>query len=571
MRLGNSIAAACVAILMVVPICTNVLAQSTNRQVGTQFTVTADRLVPRPHTPSCVVTLFGNYQFALFSETAQTFSFTPPANCAGPYNKVVLDVDFSENAGSQFDRTASIYLGNTNIYFGTTPEPLSNATNTWHIERDITDYSAIFAGSQQGTIILQNCTGQDCGSAFSFLNGVFTVTAKVELFPAPGHSPAPQTPDMVLPIEQFNSSGGLNLPANLSTPTDTFATTFNLPTNIEAAYLDVVAQSQQDDEQWYACFPNDLNSINDLFGCGNTDFRESEVTIDGQLAGIAPVSPWVFTGFLPDQWQPIPAVQTLDFVPFRVNLTPFAGLLSDGNPHTIAVDVFDRNFSTPSISSFFSMTSSLLLFLDHGSSQVTGALTKDTLAEPSPAITENLTPITQSPVTGTIGVTSNRNFSISGFVNTSHGKVATTVAEQREFSSSQAIDFDTVAFSVLNQDLSLTNRLISSTTVRSNNGVEVTEEKYSFPITVNVVFPVTNSTFGFTVATTQNYEASKLVLLDGHLEDFSSVTNFATASDVLPPSSSQHYTSVNLDGPAYDCEIATANNSLTTVSKGCEH
>lgn len=571
MTLGNPRAQTCFAILMVLPICTNVLAQSTNRQVGTQFTVTADPLVPRPHTPACVVTLFQNYQFALFSETAQAFSFTPPANCAGPYNQVVLDIDFSENAGSQFDRTASIYLGNTNIYFGTTPEPLSNATNSWHLERDITDYSALLGSPQQGTIILQNCTGQDCGSSFSFLNGVFTVTAKLELFPAPGHSPAPRTPDIVLPIKQFNSSGGLNLPAILSTPTDTFATTFNLPTNIEEAYLDIVAQSQQEDEQWYACFPNDLSSINDLFGCGNTDFRESEVTIDGQLAGIAPVSPWVFTGFLPDQWQPIPAVQTLDFVPFRVNLTPFASLLSDGNPHTIAVDVFDRNFSTPSISSFFSMSSSLLLFLDQGSPQVTGALTKNTLAEPSPVVNENLTPIAQSPVTGTVGVTANRSFSISGFVNTSHGKVATTIAQRREFSSNQAIDFDPVALSVLNQSLSLTNQLVSSTTVRSDNGVQVTEQKYSFPITVNVAFPVSNSPFGLTVATTQNYQASKLVLRNGQVEDFSSATNFATASDVLPPSSAQHYTSVNLNGPAYDCEISTANNTLTTVSKGCTH
>src|SRR5215471_15919486 len=37
---------------------------------------------------------------------------------------------------------------------------------------------------------------------------------------------------------------------------------------------------------------------------------------------------------------------------------------------------------------------------------------------------------------------------------------------------------------------------------------------------------------------------------------FSSVRSFVTATDVLPRSSSQHYTSVNLNGPAYDCEIA---------------
>src|ERR1035438_2048872 len=84
-----------------------VLAQSTNRQIGTQFEVTAEPLVPRPHGQPCVVPLFANYQFAFFSETAQTFEFAPPGNCSGPWEKVVFEADFSENGGIQFDRTAS--------------------------------------------------------------------------------------------------------------------------------------------------------------------------------------------------------------------------------------------------------------------------------------------------------------------------------------------------------------------------------------------------------------------------------------------------------------------------------
>src|ERR1700752_1404769 len=101
------------------------VAQSTNRQIGTQFEVTADPLVPRPAGQPCIVTLFSGYTFAFFSDTAKTFQFTPPSSCAGPWKKVVLDIDFSENGGRQFDRTSTLYLANTNIYFGTTPEPLS--------------------------------------------------------------------------------------------------------------------------------------------------------------------------------------------------------------------------------------------------------------------------------------------------------------------------------------------------------------------------------------------------------------------------------------------------------------
>lgn len=535
-------------------------AQSTNRQIGAQFTVTAEPLVSRPHAKPCVVQLFSNYQFAFFSQTSQTFDFTPPAKCPGPWSKVVLEADFSENAGTQFDRTASMYVANTNIYFGTTPEPLRTATNTWHVERDVTDYSALFAAAQQGTMVLQNCT-TDCPPPYNTrLNGVFTVSADLEFYPGDDDDRRNQVADTVLPLEQTNSGGGINLPGFLFLPTDQLSTTFTLPTNIERVYLDVVAQSQSTDEQWYACFPNDLSAINDLFACGNTNFRETEVAIDGQPAGIAPVSPWVYTGFIPDQWIPIPAAQTLQFVPYRVNLTPFAGMLNDGNPHTVAISVFNDN-------SYFSATASLLLFLDHGSKRVTGAVTENTLTSPSPVVSENLQGT--STVTGTIGVTSDRKFSIAGYVNTSHGKVQTTVAQHQKFSSTETIDFDTVNFTVLNQNTSVQNSVATTTTVSNWFGKQVTQENFSFPITVNVTYPVSSATFGFTVATMQKYHTDKTIAFDGIPVYFNSLTNTVNGSDVSPAASSQKYSYFDSQGAFYTCQIASKNNTLTKVSRGC--
>jgi hypothetical protein len=539
------------------------LAQSTNRQVGTQFTVTADPLVPRPHQQPCVVPLFTNYRFAFFSDTAQTFPIAPPSGCAGPWKKVVFEADFSENGGRQFDRTAAIFFANANIYFGTTPEPLQTLTNTWHIEREVTDYSALLTTPQQGTIILANCT-TDCPAPYNtLLTGIFTVNANLEFYPATHDDDedgrGQRVPDQVLPLLQINGSGGINLPATLSSPTDQLSTTFTLPTNTEQAYLDVVSQSQGTDEQWFGCFPNDLANINEVYGCGNTAFRETEITIDGQLAGIAPISPWVYTGFLPDQWSPIPAVQTLDFVPYRVNLTPFASLLSNGQPHTIALSVFNHE-------DHFSETASLLLFLDKKTTQITGALTRNTLTSPSPVVTENLQGT--DTVTGTINVTSNRNYKIAGYVNTSHGKVTTLVSQQQKFSGDQTVDFDTVNFSVLDQNTSVQTSVSSTTTVSSDEGTTVTRDNFSFPITLEFVFPTT-SRFGFTVATGQKYHTSQQVLRNGSVIHAASVTNSANSSDVSPNSSSQTYTSTDSDGASYACHIATANNTLTAVSRGC--
>ena len=95
-----------------------------------------------------------------------------------------------------------------------------------------------------------------------------------------------------------------------------------------------------------------------------------------------------FPGFIPAAsililWFPIPGVQTLNFTPYRVNLTPFAGLLSNGQPHTVSLSVYNAD-------NYFSATASLLLYTDPGSTQTSGAITENTLTGPSPVVTENL-------------------------------------------------------------------------------------------------------------------------------------------------------------------------------------
>jgi hypothetical protein len=258
---------------------------------------------------------------------------------------------------------------------------------------------------------------------------------------------------------------------------------------------------------------------------------------------------------------PIPAAQTVEFVPYRVNLTPFASLLSDGQPHTVALSVFNDD-------GYFSVTASLLLFVDAGSTQITGAVTKNTLTSPSPVVTENLQGT--STVTGTINVTSDRNYTIAGYVNTSHGKVSTSVAQHQNFSSTQTIDFDTVNFTVLDQNTAVQTSVSSKTTVSSDDGTVVTHDNFSFPITVDLILPVSSSPFGLTVTTTQKYQTSSNVSLDGYVVHSAAVTNSVSATDVSPASSSQKYTSSDSDGQSYSCHIATANNTLTSVGRGCK-
>lgn len=208
-----------------------------------------------------------------------------------------------------------------------------------------------------------------------------------------------------------------------------------------------------------------------------------------------------------------------------------------------------------------------MVYLDAASSQITGGIIRNTLTAPSPQVTEKLQGT--SVVTGTIGVTSNREYIIAGYVDTSRGRITTSITQSQNFSATQAIDFDTVNFTVLGQNTSLDTKVSGATTVSGPSGHVITYEDFHFPLTVDLTLPVSNSRFGFTVATTQNYQTRRTVLNNGKLTDFRAVSNSVNSSDVSPQSSSQHYTLFDINGQSYDCSIAAANNTLTSVSPGC--
>ena len=175
--------------------------------IGSSNTVTADPPVPVPNVKPCVVQLFSGVQFEDYS--IHDYSYTPPSNCKGPYEKIVFSADFSVTEGIQYDRTAVVDLGYANIYFGTTAEPGPTLSPSWHIERDETDYAALFAEAQTGHIILGNTVNSD-------YNGIISGSAELKFYPAKNGwnwTDTSRPADQVLPLEQPNGSGGINEPA----------------------------------------------------------------------------------------------------------------------------------------------------------------------------------------------------------------------------------------------------------------------------------------------------------------------------------------------------------------------
>jgi Peptide N-acetyl-beta-D-glucosaminyl asparaginase amidase A len=483
--------------------------------IGSANTATADPAVPRPETTPCVVQLFNNFVFADFS--LHTFTFTPPAGCPGPWSKVVLNADFSVQAGRQFDRTASIWIGGVNVYFGTTSEPSRTVARSWHIERDLTDYTALFNTAQSGHVDLGNLVNS------TFTSSLFG-TAEIQFYPLEHRHRAPVTADAVLPMTTDPNAGT----TFLSSTSSVLSKTFTLPTNIERAFLDVTAQSQANDEFWYTCVPDDV--ANRLQSCGGTGFRETEITIDGQPAGVAPVYPWIYTGGIdPLLWRPIPGVQTLNFVPYRVDLTPFAGLLSNGQPHQVAVNVFNANVG-------FSTTATLLLFEDHDAKVVTGQVTQNTIGSgPNPNVVENLTTDSSGNITGTVTVTSVRQFTVEGFVHTSHGRVNTKVEQDINFSNSQSFNItNTVFVQNITQRTNISSESVTRQDGDDDSSVSSSRQRFEWPLDLDFSFTVNPDGSGAQTTTIKQQFVNLRVGRGNDGEDtFSVVSNTVTPSDTL--------------------------------------
>jgi hypothetical protein len=529
--------------------------------VGSQNTVTADPPVAHPDEKPCAVQLYSGVQFANFSP--KNYSYAPPAGCPGPWDKVIFKADFSVSAGVQYDRTAQVFLGHVNIYYGTTAEPGTTLAPSWHVERDVTDYSALLKTAQSGEVDLGNLVN-------STYTGVITGSAALEFYPAQrGHlgaglenAAANSTADAIYPLP--NAAGGA---ATLSTTTSQLAETFTLPTNVERAYLDVITQSQSNDEFWYTCVPNDVAA--ELESCTNTGFREAEISVDGQPAGVAPVYPWIFTGGIdPFLWFPLPGVQTLNFKPYRIDLTPFAGVLSNGQPHTVAVSVFNAD-------SYFLATATLLVFEDHGAEKVTGAVTANTIgAGPTPTVVENLQTDSSGDITGSVSVTSAREFHVAGYVKTSHGRVDTDVHQNVNFSNVQNFTINATSYA---QDISQSTFVDSRTITTGGGELFATLQTFHYPLTLNIseVFAADGS---LSIQTTAAQEFQRDIL-----EPFfdSTEDNKVNSTDTLQldssfnlvgntgQKSSQKYSYADSRAGNYSCKLAAANNTLTSISDGC--
>lgn len=279
--------------------------------------------------------------------------------------------------GRQFDRLALMYLGDIEVWRTSTAEPTVGGIR-WTYVKDMTPYLSLWQQPQKVIFDLGNLIDDT-------YTGLFNTTLTLTFLNSPyGAAPA----DLILPISARRSPS--NSASVFSLPADKAITTLSLPRNAHRASISISACGQADEEFWWS---NVLASATDTFtnttGAlpGFSPWREVQVYIDGRLAGVQWPFPVVFTGgVVPGLWRPIVGIEAFDLREYEVDISPWLGLLSDGEPHTFEIKVVgitdgagdgDSNGSaaiSDTVGSSWLVTGKVFLWLDEPGDITVGTL-----------------------------------------------------------------------------------------------------------------------------------------------------------------------------------------------------
>lgn len=277
---------------------------------------TAAPAVEKPAVPSCTVKIVDE-PFDDF--TPYTSTYTPPSDCPGPWNKVVLRMEGAVQ-GVQYDRLGHLEVGGVAIFKTSTPEPSRDGI-TWAVEKDVTEYAPLLSKPQSVWMLIGNVVNET-------YTGVLNVQVYLTFYPAQGTYKPAETASDVLPLSNPHREGSALIGE------------VTLPKNTERLVAEVYATGSGGgcEEFWYITVPTSVP-----YSCPADDgpYREVQIEVDGRVAGIAMPFPHVYTGGWsnPFLWYVLPAPRAFNIRPIRYDLTPFVGLVNDGQPHQIRVSV----------------------------------------------------------------------------------------------------------------------------------------------------------------------------------------------------------------------------------------
>ncbi|KAH6670456.1 peptide N-acetyl-beta-D-glucosaminyl asparaginase amidase A-domain-containing protein [Halenospora varia] len=302
-----------------------------------------------------------------------------------------------QSKGTQFDRLAIMYFGDSEVFRTSTAEPRKNGI-IWTYEKDMSEYMYFWKSPQKVIFDLPNQTTAN-------LTGTFNTTLTATFFSAPS-SPLPQnTPaDLILPISLQTGSNSSSAPSVFVLPSATHnaSVPLTLPRNTNRAILSLSTTGQASEEFWWSnVLSSDILAFNSTGGplLGSSPFREVQVLIDGQLAGVQWPFPVIFTGgVVPSLWSPVVGIDAFDLREYEIDVSPWLGVLCDGKEHVFSIKVMGlsddggtRGEIADNVGSNWMVTGKVFIWKDADVNAVTtGAAPTLTLSPPTIQVSQTL-------------------------------------------------------------------------------------------------------------------------------------------------------------------------------------
>ncbi|KAI1406950.1 hypothetical protein F5Y13DRAFT_176085 [Hypoxylon sp. FL1857] len=279
--------------------------------------------------PACRQVLF-EHSFGNSYGAPYVGSYSPPSEC--DFTTAIFNLSVV-SSGRQFDRLATLWLGDVEVWRTSTAMPTQSGIH-WSFQKDMTIWHPLLTQSQKIIFDLGNLIDGDR------YTGYFNVTLEALYYNdqyKAGFHPASH----IYPVSTLSSTN--NTTSLFSLPGDSGLVNLTLPRNARNAVVSVTASGNGEEEFWFTNVPTEyINTFpgNEGWLYGYSPFREVQVFIDGQLAGVSWPFPILFTGGVdPGAWRPIVGIDAFELPSFEIDITPWLGLLTDGQDHTVQLRV----------------------------------------------------------------------------------------------------------------------------------------------------------------------------------------------------------------------------------------
>ncbi|KAK7943373.1 asparagine amidase a [Apiospora aurea] len=458
-------------------------------------------------------------------------NYTPP-NC--DFDHVVINFTTLVR-GRQFDRTGVMYLGDTEVWRTSTAEPNPSGIR-WVWLKDMTPFLSLWKQPQTIIFDLENIVNEQ-------YTGLLNTTLTATFFkrPSPSRSPSANSTaagsysppaDQIIPITQ--RLGAQGKPSQFTVPEQNASNTIaDFPRHARRAVFAVDVKGQGNEEFWWSNVPQSAaRTFDRTYGTypGYSPWREVQVAIDGQLAGVVWPFPVIYTGgVVPQLHRPIVGIDTFDLREHEIDITPFLPRLCDGKSHTFNISIVglvdngsdQAALSTTTESSWY-VTGKVFIWLDEDAQSVTtGEIEQVSRSEPSidfaQKITQNATGFNQ---TLDFALTVSRKLSISASVKTQKGESTATWSQTLDYSNvGQVFDYgngEVNTFSITGLDQA-----------KSGDEVVAYATNYSYPLFCNqtqVTSPEGNLTLTAELNQSLGLEVSGDAVFPTGLEAFSSTS-----------------------------------------------